>query len=303
MKILRTSRQFRRDALRALLLLFAAISTGRTFAQDEVPGPLGAPPDHNVRRVVGVAEPEAPPSLPPAQIIKNFSQKEDVYFAVRAQYAYRKSIRIQEFAPNGAPSGEYQATYDAYRTADGKIYEKAVAAPKSTLEMLQLEPDDVQTLFRIPQFPLTTSQLSKYNLQYLGTETVDEVDCYIFQVNPKTLERQHPYFDGVIWIDQKYLEVVKTYGKWITDLGEVHPPSLPFSMFETYRENVDGKYWLPNYSRSDATLKMKDRDVPVRITVKWTNFKPFPAAPPTPTSPPASTTAPPAPAAKEPTKP
>ena len=179
---------------------------------------------------------------------------------------------------------------------EGKIYEKAIAAPQSTLEYLQLEPEEVQQLFRIPAFPITTSQLSKYNLQFLGTEKVDEVDCYIFQASPKTLDRQHPYFDGIMWVDQKYLEVVKTYGKWITDLGEVHPPTLPFAMFETYRENVEGKYWFPNYSRSESFVKLKEREVPVRFTVKWTNFKPFPAI-----GTPSPTLA--APTAKDPAKP
>ena len=83
-----------------------------------------------------------------------------------------------------------------------------------------------------------------------GTETVDEVECYIFQVHPKTLDRQHPYFDGVV-IGGESLEVVKTYGKWITDLSSKYRPSSSFSMFETYRENVDGKYWFPNYSRAE----------------------------------------------------
>lgn len=267
-------------------------------AQEQAPGPLAPPPDHSVRRVVGVAEPEAPPSLPPAQIIKAFSQKEEEYLAVRSQFAYRKTIRIQEFAPDGAPAGEYLATYDAYRTSDGKIYEKAIAAPQSTLEYLQLEPEEVQQIFRIPSFPVTASQLAKYNLQFLGTEKVDEVDCYIFQVNPKMLDRQHPYFDGILWVDQKYLEVVKTYGKWITDLGEVHPPTLPFAMFETYRENVEGKYWFPNYARSESSVKLKDHGVPVRFTVKWTNFKPFPDVGATP-----ATTAPANPTAKDPAKP
>ena len=214
-------------------------------AQDQAPGPLAPAPDHTVHRVIGVAQPEAPPSLPPAQIIKGFSQKEEEYLAARPRYSYQKTIRIQEFGPDGAPSGEYQATYEAVRTSDGKIYEKAIAAPKSSLQYLQFEADDVQQLFRIPAYPVTASLLNKYVVQFLGTEKVDEVDCYIFQVNPKSLERQHPYFDGIIWVDQKYLEVVKTYGKWITDLGEVHPATLPFAMFETYRENVDGKYWFP----------------------------------------------------------
>jgi hypothetical protein len=260
----------------ALLMLFAA---ARLPGQETSVGPLEEPPpEHNVKRVVGVPEAEAPPSLPPAQIIKGFSQKEDIYFTARPQYSYRKTIRIQEFGPDGQPSGEYQATYEAGRTSDGKTYERALASPQSSLEYLQFEPDDVQGLFRAPAFPLTTSQLPKYLLQYLGTETVDEVECYIFQVHPKTLDRQHPYFDGVIWVDQKYLEVVKTYGKWITDLGEYRPSSLPFSIFETYRENVDGKYWFPNYSRSEDVVKLKNRSVLVRVTIKWSDFKQFPAS-------------------------
>jgi hypothetical protein len=273
---------YRPPLLTAALLM--SLAAACLSAQETGPGPLTPPPEHDVKRVVGVPEAEAPPSLPPAQIIKGFTQKEDTYFSARPQYSYRKTIRIQEFGPDGKPSGEYQATYEAGRTSDGRLYEKALSAPQSTLEYLQFEPDDVQQLFRTPAYPVTSDQLPKYVLQYLGTETVDQIDCYIFQVHPKTLDRQHPFFDGVLWVDQKYLEVVKTYGKWITDLGEVRPSSLPFSMFETYRENVDGKYWFPDYSRAEDVVKLKDRNVPIRVTIKWSNFKPFgasetPAAP------------------------
>jgi len=277
----------------AVGLSFLAVCAVRSAAQEPGPGPIAPPPEHEVKRVVGVAQPEAPPSLPPAQIIKGFSQKEDIYLNVRPKYGYKKTIRIQEFPPGGAQGGEYTATYVAVVAPDGTVYEKALAAPQTTLEYLQFEPDAVQQLFRPPAFPLTTSQLPKYNLQYLGTETVDEVDCYLFEVKPRALERQHAYFDGVIWVDQKYLEVVKTYGKWVTDLGDVHPPTLPFSMFETYRENVDGKYWFPNYSRSEDVMKLKDRNIPIRITVKWSDFKPFPT---NTQGSPAATPPPPAPA-------
>jgi hypothetical protein len=247
------------------------------FAQENAPGPLAPPPEHHVTRIEGVGEAEAPPSMPPAEIIQAFTKKEELYLNARPQFAYRKTIRIQEFGPDGRPAGEYTATYDAVRSGDGKLYEKAIAAPESTLEYLSFEPEDVQGLTHIPAFPVTASQLSKYNVKYLSTEKVDEVDCYIFQVSPKTLERQHALFDGVIWVDQRFLEVVKTYGKWVTDLGEVQPPTLPFSMFETYRENVEGKYWFPDYARADGMYKMKDHNVPIRVTIKWTNFKPFPA--------------------------
>jgi hypothetical protein len=279
------STSFRNPRSGRLFLLVAvnfAFFAATLFAQENAPGPLTPPPEHEVKRVVGVPEAEASPSLPPAEIIQGFSKKEDVYQAARAQYAYRKTIRIQEFGPDGRPTGEFTATYDALRSGDGKFYERAIAAPESTLQYLQFEPEDAQVLTHIPAYPVTASQLSKYNLKYLNTEKVDEVDCYIFQVSPKTLDRQHPLFDGVIWVDQKYLEVVKTYGKWVTDLGEMHPPTLPFSMFETYRENVDGKYWIPDYTRAEGVYKMKDRNIPIRVTIKWTNFKPFPPVPVTP---------------------
>jgi hypothetical protein len=271
-------------------------------AQENAPGPLTPPPEHEVKRITGVPEPEAPPSLPPAQIIQGFSKKEELYQAARPQYAYRKTIRIQEFGPDGRPAGEFIATYDAMRSADGKLYEKATEAPATSLQYLQFEPEDAQFLTRIPAFPVTMSQLAKYNLQYLNTEKVDEVDCYIFKVSPKTLDRQHPLFDGVMWVDQKYLEVVKTYGKWVTDLGPLEPPTLPFDMFETYRENVDGKYWFPNYSRAEGIYKMKDHDVPIRVTIKWFNFKPFPPAPLT-AIPPATSSGTPPTAPPPPSKP
>jgi hypothetical protein len=254
-------------------------------AQQQTQGPMEPPPEHKVTRVTGVAEPEAPPSLAPAQIIHGFTQKEDLYQGQRPQYSYRKSIRIQEFGPDGKASGEFTATYEAARSSDGKYYEKAISPPESTLVYLQADPDQIQQLTRLPNFPVTTAQLAKYDVQFLSTETVDEIDCYIFQVKPKVLDRKAALFDGIIWVDQKYLEVVKTYGKWVTDLGEMHPMSLPFGIFETYRENVDGKYWFPNYTRSDGTLQLKDREIPVRITIKWTNYKPYPAAAVTTTQP------------------
>jgi len=260
----------------AFLLASVFILAPLARAQDDTPGPLTQPADRKeVTRVVGV-QPEAPPSLPPAQIIAAFIKKEDLYYTERPLFSYRRTIRIQEFGPDGRPSGEYNATYQAVRAADGQLYEKALAAPETSLQYLQFEPDDAHYFTSIPQYPLTTAELNKYNVQFLGTEKVDEIDCYIFQVHPKTLERKHPYFDGVIWVDQKYLEVVKTYGKWITDLGPMHPASLPFSIFETYRENVEGKYWFPDYSRSDDMYKLKDREIPIRVTIKWSDFKPFP---------------------------
>ncbi len=256
---------------------------GRAAAQD-AQGPLTPAPseEHNVRRLGTEPEPPAPPWLPPDEIIRRFSEKEDQFFAARPGYGYRKTIRIDEFGPDGKPAGQFLMVTETTRAANGQVINKVVQKPQSTLHYFNLETEDVRELDRLPAFPLTSSQLLKYDLKYIGEEQVDEIDCYIFKVKPKALDRAHAYLDGLVWVDTKYLEVVKTYGRWVNELGEVRSTTLPFTLFETYRENVDGKYWFPNYERSDNTLHLKDVSVPVRLVIKWTDFKVLPTTAPVP---------------------
>lgn len=260
-------------------LALALLVPKATRAQGGEQGPLTPPPEHDVRRVGTEPTPPPPPALPPAEIIQHFSQKEDEYAVARAGYTYKKTIRLEEFGPDGKLAGQLALSLEAKPGEDGKIHEKMTERPQTTLQLLQMGPEDFQRLARMPLFILTTNQLAKYDLKYLGKEMVDEVDCYIFQVKPKTVERTTALFDGIVWVDAVYLEVVKTYGKWVTDLGDMRTPTMPFTTFETYRENVDGKYWFPDYMRSDDTLNLKDMNVPVRIVIKWTDYKPVSAAP------------------------
>ena len=260
---------------------FAMLGAGLLLrAQDAPQGPLEPPPEHHVTRIGNEAEPAAPPSLPEAEIIKRFSEKEDEYLQARTRYIYRRTVRIQEFGPDGKPSGEFTMVTQPARGVDGKYFEKVIEKPVSTLQHFYIRPEDLEGLQKVPPYPLTTGQLKNYELKYLGKEQVDEVDCYIFQVKPKVVERKRANFEGVVWVDDKYLEVVKTYGKWVTDQGDMLTvAALPFSLFETYRENVEGKYWFPDYARSDDTLRIKELQIPVRIVIKWTDFKPAAAMP------------------------
>jgi hypothetical protein len=271
-------------------------------AQESPQAPMAPPPEgHDVRRMGTVPEAPAPPSIPPEEIIKRFAQKEDQYLVARAGYSYRKTIRIDEFDRDGKLIGQFLSASEVIRTPNGRVVSKVVEHPQSSLHLVPLEPEDAKELDRIPPFPLVTSQLPKYNLTYIGEEQIDEIPCYIFQVKPKGVERTTAYFDGIVWVDSKYLEVVKTYGKWVNELGEMHIANMPFGTFETYRENVDGKYWFPNYERSDATVHLKEGDFPVRLVIKWSEFKPLPpagtaAAESAPAAAPASTSVPAQPA-------
>ena len=236
------------------------------------------PPEHDVKRLGNTPEAVEPPSLPPDEIIRKFVAKEDQFASVRPTFVAKKTIRIDEYDRTGAMIGQYLQVSEVTRMPDGRVVNKILEHPQSTLHVFALEPEDVKELERIPQFPINSSQLAKYDLKYIGTEKVDEIDTYIFKVTPKIVDRKSAYLDGIIWVDQQYLEVVKTYGRWVNELGDVKFAKMPFTTFETYRENVDGKYWFPNYERSDETVHVKEGDFPVRLVVKWTDFKPLAAA-------------------------
>ena len=235
------------------------------------------PPEHDVKRIGTTPEAVEPPSLPPDQIIRKFVAKEDEFASVRPTFVAKKTIRIDEYDRNGTVIGQFLQVSEATRMPDGRVVNKVIEHPQSTLHVFPLEPEDVKELERIPQFPINSSQLAKYDLKYIGTEKVDEIDTYIFKVTPKIVDRAHAYLDGIIWVDTQYLEVVKTYGRWVNELGDVKFAQMPFNTFETYRENVDGKYWFPSYLRSDETVHVKEGDFPVRLVIKWTDFKPLAA--------------------------
>jgi hypothetical protein len=78
------------------------------------------------------------------------------------------------------------------------------------------------------------------------------------------------YFEGEIWVDDRDLQIVKTYGK-ATGLKN---GDQRFPKFETYREQIDGKYWFPTYTHADDTLHFKDgQDTHIAMTVKYQDYK------------------------------
>lgn len=258
-------------------------------------GPLTPPPKREVVRIPTEATPE-PPAIPVEEIIRRLAQHEDAFFRARAGYTYRKTVRVQEFGGENQPGGEFQVTTEPALASDGKPYEKIIQQPPSTLRRMRLEPEDLETLARIPLFALTTEQLNKYEITYAGKQPVDELTTYVFRVKPRQRERTRAYFEGLVWVDDRDLLVVKTYGKWVTETGDVTAPQVPFTTFETYRQPVDGKYWFPTYARSDDTLQAKNGEVRVRMTIRWTDYKPLATggakAPATPTAEPAKPTQP-----------
>jgi len=217
------------------------------------------------------------PQIAVEEIIRKFSEKEQEFQKARENYIYRQTVRIEVLELDGRRSGEeYFMVSDILFDNKGRRIEKVVRSPPSTLQRVILTPDDLHDIQNIFPFVLTSTNVEKYNLTYLGKEKIDEIDSYVFDVSPKKVEKDERYFEGKIWVDDQDLQIVKTDGKTIYVVTKKNKDAR-FPRFETYRNNVDGKYWFPVYTKADDILDFPGNKVRIREVVKYENYKRFEA--------------------------
>ena len=246
------------------LLVFSAMPLR---AQDA--GPQAPPPKFDVKRIPAEPHP-GPPPVPEQVIIQKFVANEEVMKKAFETYNFTQSVRLDELTD---PGGQFNVTGEVYTRPDGQRYLRVTKQPVSTLKLMHFSLEDVRVISSMPEFPLTPDKIANYDLKYVGQEKLDQLNTYIFQVKPKLLSRKERYFQGVVWIDDQDFAIVKSYGKFVSEL-EGNGTELPFTMFETYRENFQGKYWLPTYTRSDDYLKSEQNDeLPLRLVIHCTDFK------------------------------
>ncbi len=220
------------------------------------------------------------PSTPVPQLIQEFTAKESQFRAAFDNYTWTRSVKVQTINDDGQPDGQYYQVTDISYDPDGRRIEHVVYAPVNSLERVVMTPSDFSDIEERLPFVLTTQDAAEYNITYAGKQRIDEVETFVFNVAPKTIEKGKRYFEGRIWVDQQDHQIVVTDGKNVPDdLRKGHEDlSLPFI---TYRQQIDGKYWFPVYTHGDGVLHFTggngymSEDVHMRETVKYTNYKQY----------------------------
>jgi hypothetical protein len=206
-------------------------------------------------------------------IIQKFAAKETEFARARENYTYRQTFRVLELDEGGNTRGRHEMTSDIIFSSEGRRTERVVRAPISSLKNLQLTPEDEQDLRSVQPFVLTSADIDKYNVRYIGKETLDEIPCHVFAVKPKKMEPGQRYFTGQVYVDDRDLQIVKTYGRATGVLKKGSDQQFP--KFETFREQIDGKYWFPTYTMANDTLMFQSGPQPIRMTVKYEDYKQF----------------------------
>lgn len=205
-------------------------------------------------------------------IVQRFAAKEGEFARARETYTYRQSVLMQELDESGRVQGKWEIISDIIFSPEGKRTERVVYAPVSTLR-LTITPEDEQDLRNVQPFVLTTANLPNYYVRYLGKQTLDEIPCFTFAVKPREMVKGERYFAGIIWVDDRDLQIVKSYGRGVGLLRNNSDNKFP--KFETYRQQIDGKYWFPTYTIANDVLMFEAGPQPIKMVVKYEDYKQF----------------------------
>ncbi len=215
-----------------------------------------------------------PRGITAEEIIQRFAAKEKEFAEAREQYTYRQDARVQTLEGSRV-DGEYRMVIDINFDPQGRRLETVALAPQNTLRRISITREDQDDLEKRLPFVLTSDEIADYLIDYAGRQRVDELDTYVFEVRPRRMEKGRRYFEGRIWVDNLDFQIVKTYGKSVPDIRRGRGNENLFPRFTTWREQVDGKYWFPTYTRADDTLHFSDNDVRIRMIVKYTGYQRF----------------------------
>jgi TonB family protein len=203
-------------------------------------------------------------------IVRKVTTKETEFRRALFSYAFKRDALVQEIGMGGQVIGEYHRVSEFTFDDSGNRYEKIAFFPMPTFG--GMTPEDLEDLGGVNPYALEAAKLGQYNFKYVGKERIDELDLYVFDVAPrvtpdakKTKER---FFLGRIWVDDHDFQIVKTKGKGIPETK-----SNKFPIVETYREQIDGKYWFPTYTYADDDLVFDNgTDLRIRMRVKYTDY-------------------------------
>jgi hypothetical protein len=253
-----------------LTILAALLCAAPAAAQAQTPAPNGP---SVINRSGAPADVE--------RIIRAFTQKESEFRKALNEYGFRREAILQTIAWGGQISGEYLRVSRFVFDDSGNRYEKILKFPVPTLSEIQITAEDLEDFGGVQAFALESSKMHEYNFSYVGKEKIDELDTYVFDVTPKVLsdarrlaalrksKTPERFFQGRIWVDDQDLQIVKARGKGVPETDKAKFPT-----FETYREQIDGKYWFPTYTYADDELNFKSgQTVHLRMRIRFTDFE------------------------------
>jgi hypothetical protein len=222
----------------------------------------------------GPLDKSEPKGIAVDEIIKRFAAKEKLFREAREQYTYRQDVKVMTL-DGDTIDGTYQYVFDVTFDDKGRKYKNVVFAPQTTLTRISMSQEDIDDIENRLPFVLTSDEVGEYDILYIGQQKQDELNTYVFDIGPKQMVKNRRYFSGRIYVDDHDFQIVKTWGRTVPDIHRGKNNENLFPQFTTWREQIDGEYWFPTYTRAEDTLHFSMQDVKIREIIKYANYRRF----------------------------
>lgn len=175
---------------------------------------------------------------------------------------------------SGRKTGEYRELRDIIFSPGGERFEKMVGKPLESLVRLKLTAEDFQDIRDIQPFLFTREQLMLYQSKFKGEETIDGIECWVMQIDPRQILQGQRLFEGLVWISQKDFNVLRMEGRAVPQILSRKQENL-FPRFRTDRRMIDGKYYFPLKTVADDVLQFRTGAIRMRMEIDFTGYKRF----------------------------
>ena len=217
-------------------------------------------------------ETQAPQDRSPSEILSAVARRGEALLSALGNYSYFSELTIETVSQSDTITGKYYRFSQISFDREGRRQEKVVEHTSTLPADVPIGATTANNLTRVYQFIVTSETFSRYELNYVGRERIDELDTFVFDVNPKIKlpdpdKSDDRYLKGRVWIDQQDLCVVKVAGQALPA-----PSSHRTPKFETYFRNHD-EYWFPAYASADDSIKIGRYVTRIMVNVRFTGYK------------------------------
>jgi outer membrane lipoprotein-sorting protein len=215
---------------------------------------------------------QASSKLSPAEIIAASAEKGRALRAALRDYTYFAEVTIQTVSQADTITGKFYRFSEISLDKDGTRQERVIENRSTLPDDLHIGSSSANNLIQVYQFVITPETMKDYEFSYVGREPVDELNTYVFDVQPRVKlpdpdKSNARYLRGRVWIDEQDMCVVKVEGRVLPEQS-----GHQASKFETYYQNVDS-FWFPAYATANDRIRTGGYWTRVVVKVRFTNYR------------------------------
>jgi hypothetical protein len=207
-----------------------------------------------------------------AEILAASAEKGKALMAALRDYTYFAELTIETVSQADTITGKFSRLSEISFDKLGNRQERVIENTSTLPEDVHIGTNTAFNLIRVYQFIVTPETLRDYEFNYIGRERVDELNTYVFDVQPKVKlpdpdKSGERYLRGRVWIDDQDRCVVKVEGQVLPEQGALRTPK-----FTTYYQNVD-RFWLPSFAEADDRVRVGRYWIRVGVKVRFTSYR------------------------------